>query len=96
MKFNTFTSSKKKNAGADRASDSDSESEFQSIVDHESAIHELYEKRLELSLGEAEVHEFTWQLRGGKWTMPNKGSLMMLSWHRPTRAWPSKGVRNTR
>lgn len=69
----TFPSSKKKHVGADRASDSESDSDFQSIVDHESAIHELYEKRLELSLGEADVHEFTWQLRGGKWTMANKG-----------------------
>jgi hypothetical protein len=69
----TFPSSKKKHVGADRASDSESDSDFQSIVDHESAIHELYEKRLELSLGEADVREFTWQLRGGKWAMANKG-----------------------
>ncbi|CAE8622776.1 unnamed protein product [Polarella glacialis] len=69
----TFPSSKKKKVGADSAQDSDSESEGQSIVDRESAIHEFYEKRLEMSLGEAEGDQFTWQLRGRSGTITNTG-----------------------
>jgi hypothetical protein len=56
------------------AGDSDSD-DLEELVDAEAAVHELYEKRLELELRDPQVHEeqFHWTLRGGKWTMQHKG-----------------------